>query len=62
MGVVTEADEKLKVAREAIRTALEALYAIVINRCCGADEYNEKLTAAMESALDELIKMHKALK
>lgn len=49
----TEADSKLRVARENVRSALLALNAIVVEQCWGHDEFSaERIKAIKEAHLD----------
>lgn len=61
MGVRTTADEKLDEARESTDKALKALNEIIVNECCGHDEWNDKFTQQIHESHSMLIQIRRKL-
>lgn len=58
----TEADEKLDLARDYVRGAIENLAAIVIAECRGAEEFTTAFADALHSSLNDLLNIRGRLK
>lgn len=50
MSVTTDADVKLKEAREKLREAHDALHTIVIDKCWGHADFNEEWRTKIKEA------------
>jgi len=61
MSVYTEADVSLDLADERIQKAIEALGEIVVNKCWGADDFNEQYKDDIVEAFNLLLQARKKL-
>jgi len=61
MSVRTEADERLKSAKEHLQAAIKDLSEIAINKCWGYDEYSKEWKHKMKEMLVALLEMQEEL-
>lgn len=57
MSVVTEADENLEFAKEAIDSAIQHLSKIVVERCWGSRDYTKEYSTVLRDTMTDLIFM-----
>ncbi len=61
MSVKTTADEHLNAALEKIQGAVKDISEIVVNHCCGYDEYNSPYHEALKRSMMELMEIRDRL-
>jgi len=61
MGVRTEADEHRDSAISSVKDAISSLSCIVVDQCCGHDDYKELYRSGLTHSLMELIKIRDRL-
>ena len=57
----TEADGHRDKAVESVKDAIQNLSEIVVNQCCGHDDYGEEYRAALKQSLVDLIEVRDRL-
>ena len=61
MSVITQSDEELEKAKEAIQTAITALSKIVIERISGSEDFSDEYQATLRTTLMILLEVREKL-
>lgn len=62
MSVDTDADKAIAKLRNAIEDGIEASAEIVIQECCGYDEFGQEFRAQIRDALNTLLDLRERLR
>ncbi len=61
MSVETEADTRRDTAKAALDVAIKHLSEIVVQRCCGYEEFTDTYRATLRNTLSDLIELREKL-
>lgn len=59
--MITTADEHLSHAKEDVKTAIKSLSKILVDECCGHDDFSEEFSQKLELAFTKLRNVDKML-